>query len=118
MEEVKKTGTVEAPPVPAGEEARQNGEDNAEGLAELQTMFPEIKEIGELPPEVTSLSEKSGKNLLDCYLRYLYAKRGKTGKSSDPQTAAQAGGIGSLKAGCASRDSAPDREFIKGLWGK
>ena len=86
-------------------------------LAEIKCMFPEIKEIGELPQEVTEASRLSGKNLLDCYLRYLFEKKMIKDKKTEQNNAAKSGGIGSLKTGVSSLSSALDREFIKGLWG-
>lgn len=85
---------------------------------ELKEMFPEIKEIGELPEEVIESSNLNGKNLLDSYLRYLLKEKKIKDKEKREIKAANKIGIGSLKAGKSADGSALDREFINALWSK
>lgn len=88
------------------------------GFCEVKAMFPEIKQIGELPEEVLCASEESGKNLLDTYLRYLLKERRRKEEAKNKIAAANRAGIGSLKTGCRPEENAASIEFLKGLWSK
>lgn len=92
--------------------------DNDNGFSELKGMFPEIKEIGELPKCVTDTARESGKNLLDCYLRYIYGEKLKAQEKNKQKKASRFSEVGSLKAGKLSDESAANLEFLKGLWGR
>lgn len=97
-------------------EGNKQEEDN--GFNELKSMFPEINEIGELPESVTESSKQTGKNLLDTYLRFLIREQRKKEEIKNKENSAKLSGVGSLKAGCLSGDTAENSEFIKGLWNR
>lgn len=95
----------------------ESGKQNTDnGFEELKTMFPEIKQIGELPEEVIESSNLNGKNLLDSYLRYLYSRKLDETKLQKQKKAEEKTLIGSLASGKTDPASATDREFIKALW--
>lgn len=95
-------------------------EDNApdNDFEELRLMFPDIKEKEELPKEVIEYSDNRGKNLLDSFLRYLYENKRKENENNKRIKAVNFGGIGSLKTGSSSNNTASKNEFIKGIWNK
>ncbi len=82
---------------------------------ELQSEFPEIKEIGELPQEVIENSSVKGSRLLDEYLRYLHKKSRKEAAKQHTEKENLKAGVGSQK----SEDTAAEQnEFIKGIWNR
>lgn len=82
---------------------------------ELQSEFPEIKEIGELPQEVVENSSVKGSRLLDEYLRYLHKLNRKEAANELTKKENLKAGVGSQK----SEDTAAEQnEFIKGIWNR
>ncbi|MBR5223672.1 MAG: hypothetical protein IKV81_05880 [Clostridia bacterium] len=88
-----------------------------ETFKELNESFPEIKSIEDLPKSVIENAIKSGKPLLDEYLRYRLLQEKAVKENVSAQKNAENSSVGSQLN--KSRGENPETaEFLKGLWRK
>ena len=88
-----------------------------ETFKELNESFPEIKSIEDLPKSVIENAIKSGKPLLDEYLRYRLLQEKAIKENVSAQKNAENSSVGSQLN--KSRGENPETaEFLKGLWRK
>ena len=88
-----------------------------ETFKELNESFPEIKSIEDLPKSVIENAIKSGKPLLDEYLRYRLLQEKAVNENVSAQKNAENSSVGSQLN--KSRGENPETaEFLKGLWRK
>jgi hypothetical protein len=88
-----------------------------ETFKELNESFPEIKSIEDLPKSVIENAIKSGKPLLDEYLRYRLLQEKAIKENVSAQKNAENSSVGSQLN--KSRGETPETaEFLKGLWRK
>lgn len=93
----------------------ENGRDNDLGFEELQTEFPVIKKLSDLPEEVVEKAKLKGSYLLDEYLRYRLKNKKAVKFEDDAEKSADFSSIGSQLDRRGGTDPAAE-EFLKGLW--
>ncbi len=87
-------------------------------MDELCRLFPEIKEVSQLPKAVVKASQLRGSTLLDEYLRYRIKSRRAAEAEALMQKQAAQNSIGSQRNASASEFDPSAAEFIKALWGR
>lgn len=87
-------------------------------FSELQQAFPEIKEIGELPPQVLESAELHGRNLLDEYLRYLLSREQTRIAAQKQKTRAEKSSVGGLGSDVFAESDTARTEFLSGIWNR
>ena len=85
------------------------------GFAELQSAFPNISSIEDLPEEVVERATLNGRLLLDEYLRYQLANKQMSENVAAAQKQAEEASIGSQRDRRGGLNPETE-EFIKGLW--
>ena len=99
------------------QEKLELSEELKETFKELNESFPEIKSIEDLPESVIENAIKSGKPLLDEYLRYRLLQEKAVKENVSAQKNAENSSVGSQLN--KSRGENPETaEFLKGLWRK
>lgn len=88
-----------------------------ETFKELNESFPEIKSIEDLPKSVIENAIKSGKPLLDEYLRYRLLQEKAIKENVSAQKNAENSSVGS-QLNKARGENPETAEFLKGLWRK
>lgn len=88
-----------------------------ETFKELNESFPEIKSIEDLPKSVIENAIKSGKPLLDEYLRYRLLQEKAVKENVSAQKNAENSSVGS-QLNKARGENPETAEFLKGLWRK
>lgn len=88
-----------------------------ETFKELNESFPEIKSIEDLPKGVIENAIKSGKPLLDEYLRYRLLQEKAVKENVSAQKNAENSSVGS-QLNKARGENPETAEFLKGLWRK
>ncbi len=97
-------------------EKEKKGNENDFGFSELKEMFPEKKEIGELPVEVTENAQIKGTKLLDEYLRYLLKEHRLKEEAKKNSLKAKNASTGALNNESGNSDTS--NEFIRGIWNR
>ena len=104
------------------EDAAKNAEQSlnermSNELAEVQEVFPEIKEFNDLPENVRKAA-LSGSDLLKEYLKHLHSEDLKIKQNKTAEQKATNAASGSVKSPEQTNDTAELNDFIKGVWGK
>ncbi len=87
-------------------------------IAEVTALFPEIKGVSALPPEVVKASKLRGSTLLDEYLRHRIKERRAKEAQILAEKQAEKNSIGSQRNAAAASLDPSAAEFIKALWGR
>lgn len=99
------------------QEKLELSEELKETFKELNDSFPEIKSIEDLPKSVIENAIKSGKPLLDEYLRYRLLQEKAVKENVSAQKNAENSSVGS-QLNKARGENPETAEFLKGLWRK
>lgn len=99
-------------------ELEKSGNDTDLRFDELKEQFPDIKDISQLPKEVTAAANERGTAVLDEYLRYLHKMELAREEADLSSTLAENSAVGSQADSQMSGYDPTKTEFIKGIWGK
>ncbi len=81
----------------------------AEELEQVQTEFPEVRELSDLPPAVIAEASEQGISLFDGYLRYLYRNSRRAASQRNAEEKAAAASTGSLRGEAEAVDRHDDQ---------
>lgn len=94
---------------------KENRQIGLMGFEELQSHFPKIKSLEQLPNEVLQAAQLKGTLLLDEYLRYKLAEQRASLNATQKSKLAEFSSIGSQR-NKNGKDSTEATAFLKGLW--